>query len=298
MAEPSHVPVMVEEVLEVLDPCPGAFVVDGTVGLGGHAERIAERLRPGGTLLGLDWDAEMLARAEKRLRAIPDVRWIFVHDDFRNLPRHVRGLPEPNGVLLDLGLNNAQIEDPARGISFRGEGPLDMRMDRSRGEPASALVNRLGEAELEAILRDYADERWARRIAREIVARRARRPLRTTTDLVECVLAAIPPRARERRLHPATRTFQALRIAVNRELEGLETALCDIARCLAEGGVLVVLSYHSGEDRSVKNAFRSLAESGFTLLFKRPRVPSEAEVAANPKSRSAKLRALRRCASG
>jgi len=167
-------------------------------------------------------------------------------------------------------------------------------MDRSKGEPASAILNRMSSGELEQMLWDYGDERWARMIAKRIVERRKAKPLRTTSDLVECVLAAIPTGARDKRINPSTRTFQAVRIYVNRELEGLEEALRDAAECLSPGGVLAVLSYHSGEDRIVKNAFRDLAKEGFKDLYKKPLLPSEEETRANPRSRSAKLRALAR----
>jgi 16S rRNA (cytosine1402-N4)-methyltransferase len=199
-----------------------------------------------------------------------------------------------NGILMDLGLNSAQIEDPERGIAFKNEGPLDMRMDRSSGEPASALLNRLSAVEIERILFDLGDERWAKAIARSIVDRRKKMPLRTTSDLVEAVLAAVPAGARDRRIHPATRTFQAVRIAVNRELDGLEGAFRDAAAKLAPGGTLAVLSYHSGEDRAAKIAFRELAQEGFEDLFRKPCQPTSEEIARNPRSRSAKLRAVRR----
>jgi 16S rRNA (cytosine1402-N4)-methyltransferase len=196
---------------------------------------------------------------------------------------------------MDLGLNSAQIDDPSRGIAFSTEGPLDMRMDRTRGEPAAALLNRLSPMEIEKILFDNADERWAKAIAKKIVERRKETPLRTTTDLVDSVLAAVPARARDKRIHPATRTFQAVRIAVNSELEGIDEALVDAANCLADGGTLAVLSYHSGEDRQAKRAFKELAATNeFEDLYRKPRQPSAEEIARNPRSRSAKLRALRR----
>jgi 16S rRNA (cytosine1402-N4)-methyltransferase len=202
---------------------------------------------------------------------------------------------QPNGFFLDLGLNSAQIEDETRGISFKRSGPLDMRMDRSAGEPASALVNRLSPQELETILWNFGDERWAKAIARQICERRKSSPLKTTQDLVDAVLAAVPVGARDSRIHPATRTFQAIRIAVNRELDELQAAFEAMAETLAPGGTLVILSYHSGEDQAAKLAFRSLADTGeFENLYKKPLQPTAAEVEANPKSRSAKLRALQK----
>ncbi|MCW5937970.1 MAG: 16S rRNA (cytosine(1402)-N(4))-methyltransferase RsmH [Fimbriimonadaceae bacterium] len=297
--KPGHTPVMMEEVLEVLPLAPGATVVDGTVGLAGHALEMARRIAPGGLIVAMDWDKEMLERARARLAEVPDVQVFTAHADYRELPavlaaaclEHHRKA-QADAVLLDLGLNNAQIEDPSRGISFQQEGPLDMRMDRSRGESAAAWLNRASASEIENVIFAHGDERWAKKIALRILERR---PLKTTQDLVDCVLAAIPPARREKRLHPATRTFQAVRIHVNQELDELGDSIEETARILRKGGVLCVLSYHSGEDRAVKHAFRALAkEEGFEELDRKPRTPSPAEVAANPKSRSAKMRTLRR----
>jgi 16S rRNA (cytosine1402-N4)-methyltransferase len=292
---------MLVEVLSVLPLRPGATVVDGTLGLAGHAREMATRIAPGGWLIGLDWDEDMLKEAQLRLRDITDVETTFVKADYRQLPdilereaalRNRAALAD--AILLDLGLNQAQIDDAERGISFRQQGPLDMRMDRSRGETAAGLLNRLSPAEIERILRDYGDERWAKRIAQVIVDRRKDNPLRTTQDLVDCVLAAIPPAMREKRIHPATRTFQALRIAVNHELDDLQDTIEVIAHKLAKEGVLCVLSYHSGEDRAVKRALRTLSGAEFAEVYKKPLSPSAEEIARNPKSRSAKLRAVRR----
>ena len=290
-----HDPVMVREILDLFDLQPGQTVVDGTLGLGGHTRKFAEQVFPAGKVLGLDWDSQMLGEAHRRLSDMEGVDLFFANDDFRNMRQHVEahGLA-PNAILLDLGLNLAQIEDPERGIAFSSGGPLDMRMDRSKGETASSLLNRMSPAEIEQVLFDYGDERWARAIAKKIVERRREQPLRTTQDLVECVLAAIPAGARDKRIHPATRTFQAIRIAVNHELEGLEDGLKEAAHTLAPGGTLAVLSYHSGEDRIVKHAFKELAQNGFSEITKKPVQPQEDEVRANPRSRSAKLRAIRR----
>lgn len=289
-----HDPVMLKEILAVLDLQPGATVVDGTLGLAGHALRFAEAVGQGGCLVGLDWDASMLSVAEERLAAVGCTRHL-VHSDFRAMREVMDSLGlKADGILLDLGLNSAQIDDPERGISFQKPGPLDMRMDQSTGEPASAMLNRLSANEMERIFWEYGDERWARRIALTIVERRRMEPLRTTQDLVEAILAAVPSAARDKRIHPATRVFQAVRIAVNKEIEGLERAVVEAASCLAPNGVLAVLSYHSGEDRCVKRAYHSLADQGFTELTKKPVGPSAAEVAANARSRSAKLRAIRR----
>lgn len=302
MMERTHVPVMAREVMEVLPLRPGATAVDGTLGLAGHALMMASRIAPGGMLIGLDWDEEMLREAETRLASVQDVEVRLFHTDYRGLRDCLVSAcsgagraPVADAVLLDLGLNNAQIEDPARGISFRNEGDLDMRMDRSRGEPASALLNRISPLELEKALWEFGDERWARKIAQVVVERRKKSPLRTTADLVDCVLAAIPSAKRDKRIHPATRTFQAVRILVNGELDDLEGALLDAGLCLAVGGVMAVLSYHSGEDRAAKSAIKTLVAGGnFESIYKKPLRPQPDEVASNNKARSAALRAVRR----
>lgn len=296
MENPKHDPAMLNEVLEVLNLKPGDVVVDGTVGLAGHSLEFARLIAPMGHIVGFDWDASMLDIAKARLGEISDVKVTFVNRDFRTMSEEMEELGvTANGILLDLGLNSAQIDDPTRGISFLQDGPLDMRMDRTSGEPAAALLNRLTPAQIERGLRDFGDERWANAIARKIVERRKTQPLRTTADLVECVLAAVPIRARDKRIHPATRTFQAVRVMTTGELDELEGAIVACAECLAPNGTLVVLSYHSGEDRAAKNAFRELAETGeFKEIYKKPIGPTEEEVRRNARSRSAKLRALRK----
>lgn len=293
VSEPRHEPVMATEILNLFRLGPGKFVIDGTLGLGGHAALLLQAIRPGGRLIGLDWDESMLKIARGRLAGFDDVKAELHHLDFRQMDQ-VAGPGEADAVLLDLGLNSAQVDDPGRGFSFKEDAPLDMRMDRSRGEPASAVLNRMSLGEIEQMLWDLGDERWARAIARVIIERRKAAPLRTTGDLVQSVLAAIPAGARETRIHPSTRTFQAVRIFVNRELEGLGSALELAASRLAPGGVLAVLSYHSGEDRIVKGAFRDLAKEGFRELLRKPETASAREVFNNPRSRSAKLRALGR----
>ena len=290
-----HDPVMINEIMETLPLRPGATVVDGTLGLGGHSLRFLDRIRPGGTLVGFDWDEQMLAEAKKRVGSPEGAEVHLVHEDFRSIKEVLTGMGKTaDGILLDLGLNSAQVDDPARGFSFQVSGPLDMRMDRSKGEPAAAVLNRMSVHQIGDMLKDLGDEKWAVAIARKVVERRKDSPLRTTQDLVDCVLAAIPPAARDKRIHPATRTFQAVRIAVNAELEGLEEALRDAAEMLNPGGVLAVLSYHSGEDRIVKHTMRDLAQEGFEELTKKPRTAGVEETVRNLRSRSAKLRALKR----
>ncbi len=294
MVEAKHDPVMLREILELLPLREGSTAVDGTLGLAGHAREMIGRIGATGRFLGLDWDTSMLEIARERIGDV-DSQVELVHSDYRGLPDEMSRLGwQADGILLDLGLNSAQIEDAERGIAFKEVGPLDMRMDRSVGEPASSMLNRMSLDQIENILWEYGDEKWARAIARKIVERRKESPLRTTEDLVECVLAAIPVRARDKRIHPATRSFQAIRIAVNREIEGLEDAIAEIGRCLKPGGVLAVLSYHSGEDRAAKHAMKELSGEGFVELFKKPSQPSPEEIARNPRSRSAKLRAVQR----
>ncbi len=288
-----HLPVLLEPALELLAVRPGGFYVDGTVGLGGHAAELLRRSAPGGRLLGVDRDAETLARAGERLAEFgPRAR--LVHADWRDLPA-LLGDERPHGVLLDLGVSSAQLDMPERGFSFRGDGPLDMRMDRSRGATAADVVNRLPEDELADLIYRYGEERASRRIARAIAKARQRAHLRTTGELAGVVRSAAG-RPRRGGLDPATLTFQALRIYVNRELDGLGEALGAIARRLVPGGRMAVIAFHSLEDREVKNAFRDLARKGFALLTKKPARPSADEVAQNPRARSARLRGLEKAA--
>jgi len=271
---------------------PGGFWVDGTLGAAGHALAILEGSAPLGRLLATDRDAESLERAAARLAA-PE-RAELVHADFRELPRLLdeRGRAA-DGVLLDLGVSSLQLDDPERGFSFREGGPLDMRLDRSRGETAADLVARLPEHELADLIYQYGEERASRKVARAIARARQRAPIATTAALAGLVRAVVR-RGRRPGLDPATRTFQALRIAVNRELDGLGDALEALAGKLAPGGRLVVIAFHSLEDREVKHRFRGLARNGFRLLTRKPVRPGEAERRANPRSRSARLRGLER----
>jgi len=308
----THVPVLVEEMLALLAPRPGGTYVDATVGAGGHAEAILERIAPGGRLIGLDRDAEALLVARQRLARF-GAAVTLVHANFTRLRQVLgeQGVDAVDGVVMDLGVSSLQLDDPARGFSFQAAGPLDMRMDRSAGETAADLLNRLPEDEVRRILREYGEERWAARIARAIV--RAR-PLHTTTELADLVARAIPRRHHPRRIHPATRTFLALRIAVNHELEDLEDALPEVVEGLRERGRLCVITFHSLEDRTVKHTFlclsrecpsgpgpstrtlrrRMISAPRVRLLTRRPVVPSAEEVARNPRARSAKLRAVER----
>ena len=290
-SDEGHVPVLLAETLELLAVRPGGFYVDGTVGLGGHAAAILRASAPDGTLLGLDRDGETLERAREALAPFGE-RARLQQGDFREIRSRLEGA-RADGILVDLGVSSAQLDDPARGFSFRHDGPLDMRMDRGGGETAAFLVNRLPERELADLIYEYGEERASRRIARAIVRARERAPIRTTLELAEIVRRA-RPRAKRSRLHPATRTFPALRIRTNRELEGLGAALEDAAGGLAPGGRLAVIAFHSLEDREAKAALRNLARRGFRLVTRKPVRPGEEETRRNPRSRSARLRAVAR----
>jgi 16S rRNA (cytosine1402-N4)-methyltransferase len=263
--------------------------------MGGHAELLLERGGDEVRLLGMDRDPAALAHARIRLSRFGD-RVLLEHADFRHLQAVARenGVGNVQSILLDLGVSSSQLAAPERGFSFGTEAPLDMRFDPSRGPTAARLLETLSEAELARVIFEYGDEPHARRIAREIVTRRRRRPLRTTVDLVAAVKAAVPRRAWPSGRHVATRTFQAVRMAVNEELPALEEALPAAAGLLAPGGRLGVISFHSGEDRIVKRAFRSMAGGPYALLEPAPVTPSREERRANPRCRSAKLRVLER----
>lgn len=285
---------MVEEALAWLSPPPGGIVLDGTAGLGGHAERLARALGPSGTLLLVDLDAECLAQAVARVRDLGP-RVIARHASFAAAREILQeeGFAGAHGILLDLGINSAQLDDPARGISFRFDGPLDMRLDRSGGDTAADLVARMPEKELADLLFHYGEERASRAIAREIVAERRRTPIRTTEALAAIVRRVV--HGRPGGIDPATRSFQALRIAVNRELENLEKFLARAPDCLLPGGRIVVISFHSLEDRLVKVAFRGdRASNRLNVLTRKPVRPGEAEERANSRARSARLRAAER----
>ena len=286
-----HVPVLLREVIEWLRPGPGKVFADGTLGAGGHTRALAEHVGDQGTVIAIDRDPEALAAAERNLAGLPIK---LAHADFSELPEVLGevGIDTVDGVVLDLGLSSDQLADESRGFSFQAAGPLDLRFDPTRGEPASRLVNRLSEQPLADLIYHYGEERYSRRIARAIADRRREREIATAEDLAGIVRRAIPRSKHEDRIDPATRTFQALRIAVNDELKSLETALRRLPDSLRPGGRLVIISFHSLEDRRVKEAFRS--DARLNNLTRKPIRPTEAEVAANPRSRSAKLRVAER----
>lgn len=298
MSHAGHAPVMVREVLGALEAAAAPrLVVDCTLGAGGHARAILERW-PESRVIGIDQDPDALTRAREALAEFgPRVR--LVQGNFRHLPDLLSGelvQGGASGVLMDLGVSSMQFDQAHRGFGY-GEpaAGLDMRMDPAGTTTAAGLLNRLDERELGRIIRQYGEERWASRIASFVVQFRERRPLETTGELVGIIQAAIPASARRTGGHPARRTFQALRIAVNDELGALAEGLGHAARLLGPGGRLVVISFHSLEDRIVKRAFREHAAAGsHHLVVPRPLVPGPAEVAANPRARSAKLRVLGR----
>jgi 16S rRNA (cytosine1402-N4)-methyltransferase len=293
-----HVPVLLEPAIEFLGVAPGKTFIDATVGLGGHSFAVAKRLGRAGRLIGFDKDRQALDLARPRLADPPPelkADWPVVtllHASFAELGQQVP-LGSADGLLADLGVSSLQLDDVARGFSFQAEGPLDMRMDADQGETAEQVVNRLDERKLADLIYEFGEERRSRRIARAIV--RAR-PIHSTAQLAQVVSAAARPmNPQERRIHPATRTFQAIRIYVNRELEDLQALLEAAPKVIRPGGRLVIISFHSLEDRMVKESLREGARNGlWRLLTKKPVTADEAEIERNPRSRSAKLRAAER----
>ncbi len=283
-----HIPVLYQEVLEGLEPLEGTTVVDATVGAGGHAEGLARRIGPEGRLLGLDRDPRILEFARRRLEDLPpEVDLVHASYDTLVAVCAARGLRTVDRVLMDLGASSLQLDDPGCGMSFRFDGPLDMRFDPTQERTALDLLRELPEEELGRVFREYGEEKHAGRIARILVRAREGGLLpRTTRELADLVARAVPRPVRRSRIHPATRVFQALRIAVNRELEILERGLEQVLEVLAPGGRLAVISFHSLEDRRVKRFLRARMEP----LFRRPVVAGSEERRANPRSRSAKLR--------
>ncbi len=294
--QPLHVPVMPVEVAGLLAVRPGMVVVDCTLGLGGHAAMMAETTGPSGRIIGLDQDTEAITIARERLAGFSG-RLDIIKSNFSGLGAVLAGLGVTgvDAILFDLGVSSLQLDDPGRGFSFRADGPLDMRMDRDAQTTAEDLVNGFSEKELAEVIFHFGEERFSRRIAHAVVAARAGERITTTARLADIVLRALPRGYQRNRLHPATRTFQALRIAVNRELDILGEALGQAFEHLVPGGRMAVMAFHSLEDRIVKERFRSLAREGRgVLLTKKPLRPGSAEDADNPRARSARLRAIER----
>ncbi|MFY9175655.1 MAG: 16S rRNA (cytosine(1402)-N(4))-methyltransferase RsmH [Peptococcia bacterium] len=307
-----HTPVLLSEVLELLDPQPGKIVVDGTVGGAGHSFEILQRILPGGRLIGLDQDHDAVQAARTRLLPLGADNFQIIHSNFLELKDVLSdiGVTDVDGILLDLGVSSYQLDQKERGFSYQHDAPLDMRMNREQSFSAYELVNQATTAELQKIIWDYGEERWAKRIAEFIDQERREKTIETTGQLVEIIKKAIPKGARKDGPHPAKRTFQALRIAVNKELEIIEKSLENGVEVLKAGGVLAVITFHSLEDRLVKQTFRKLAQKCICpptlpkcvcgerpkvkILTGKPILPSKEEVTVNPRSRSAKLRAVRK----
>ncbi|HEY1923567.1 MAG TPA: 16S rRNA (cytosine(1402)-N(4))-methyltransferase RsmH [Tepidisphaeraceae bacterium] len=290
-----HIPVLLDAVLDILRPQPGQTIVDCTLGLGGHSSAILQKIIPTGRLIAIDFDPNNIAIAHESLEKIGG-NFELHHDNFAALPTVLAtaGIEKVDAVLADLGVASPQIDNPARGFSYRQPGPLDMRMDPTRGRPASAIINQIAQKDLESALLELGDETDAPRIAELVIQRRAKHPITTTDDLIAIVCEARDftlKRAAGAKLHPAARTFQALRILVNRELANLDRLLTVLPTCLKPGGSAAIISFHSGEDRRVKSAFRDGLRSGiYSEISPDPVTADLAEQKQNPRSRSAKLR--------
>ena len=319
----SHVPVLLDECLEALANRPDGIYADGTVGGAGHSSHILRKLSPKGLLIGIDRDSDALAAANARLTMTRDAMPEGKRPEFRLVKSNYGDLPEvlselgvrkADGILMDLGVSSYQLDNAERGFSYMKDAPLDMRMDRDESRTAADLLNESSEAELARILRDYGEERFAGLIAKRIVLARQREPLRTTGELVRIIEQSIPAKYRNTGGHPAKRTFQAVRIALNHELTTLEDRLPGIIDALAPGGRLAVITFHSLEDRIVKNAFRTAEDpcicpkdfpvcvcgrvSRGKAVTRKPILPSEEEMKTNPRSASAKLRVFERAGAG
>ena len=296
----THQPVMLAEVMQTLSPRPGNTVVDGTLGLGGHAAALRQALCGSGLLIGVDRDARMIERARERLDAEGGAPVRLVHSSFADLPAVLKPLTggKVDAILLDLGFASPQVDDPERGFGYRVDGPLDMRMNPDEGGPTAAeWIRSAPEQEIADVIYRYGEERASRRIAKAIVLARQRSPIRTTGELAEIVARAAP--RGPLRLHPARRSFQAIRIHINSELDQLDRFLAALPGLLNAGGRCAIISYHSLEDRRVKNAFRAGAADGtYQALTRKPLRPASDEVAVNPRSRSARLRAVVRTGEG
>lgn len=290
-----HIPVLADEILEWLRPAAGQTIVDGTLGGGGHARLLAAAVGDTGRVVGVDRDPVAIARAEVALQGLP---LLVANASYCDVPEVLEEaeIERVNGILLDLGLSSDQLVDDERGFSFESTGPLDLRFDPTRGKSAAKLLERITPERLADIIYNYGEERYSRRIARAICDRQREQPIETSRDLASIVRRCVPPpkRNRHKSIDSATRTFQALRIAVNEELRQLEVALQRLPDVLAPGGRLAIISFHSLEDRIVKIAFRD--DDRLTALTRKPITASEAEITENPRSRSAKLRVAERVA--
>lgn len=312
MDEFRHVPVLLEPVLDSLAIRPDGIYVDGTLGGAGHSYHIAERLTEGGRLIGIDRDEDAIAAAGERLSPFRD-RVTIVHANYGETPQVLRslGVEKVNGILLDLGVSSYQLDTAQRGFSFRSDAPLDMRMDQSESRTAADIVNGYSERELARVLRDYGEERYADRIAGQIVRAREKEAIRTTGQLVEIIRRAVPMKIQRTGGHPAKKTFQAIRIELNGELTTLEQCIDSMIDCLAPGGRFSIITFHSLEDRIVKNKFRTAEDpcicpkefpvcvcgrkSRGRVITRKPILPDGEETARNSRAKSAKLRVFEHC---
>ena len=301
-----HKSVLLDECIDSLNIKPEGIYVDGTLGGAGHSLEIVKRL-DGGKLVAFDQDMDAIENARIKLAEYMD-RVILIHSNFENLGEKLdeNGITGIDGLLLDLGVSSYQLDTPERGFSYMHDAPLDMRMDKSLTESAWDIINRYSEAELSDIIRNYGEENWHARIAAFIVERRREKPIETTFELVDIIKASVPSKARDENLHPAKRTFQAIRIAVNRELDVIEKVIREATEKMNRGGVIAIITFHSLEDRIVKNVFRDLSAgcicppefpvctcntvAKLKLLTKKPIISSKEELEENPRARSAKLR--------
>lgn len=304
-----HVPVLYQETIDALNLKNGQTVADGTMGGGGHAQGILERILPDGRLIGIDKDTAAIERCKKRLEQFED-NILFVHDDFKSIMEVLKtnGIEKIDGAVLDLGVSSYQLDEGGRGFSYQQDAPLDMRMNRDSTLSAKTVVNEYSQNELTRILREYGEEKWAARIAKFIVEARSQQEIGTTEELTQIIKNAIPAAARREGPHPAKRSFQAIRIEVNGELAGLGQALEDYVEALSSGARLAVITFHSLEDRIVKQTFKKLFDpcecpkdfpicvcgktSQIKLVTRKPIIPGEQELNENPRARSAKLRVV------
>jgi 16S rRNA (cytosine1402-N4)-methyltransferase len=304
----SHIPVLINEFLELINCKEGGIYVDATIGNAGHSLQLLKKYPEAGSLVGIDCDMEAVERSRQNLESFSD-KAIVLYGNFGELKNILgrAGIYKIDGILFDLGFSTSQLKDPRRGLSFMLQGPLDMRMDKNTSLQAKDLINQVSALKLEKILREYGEESWAKRISINILKRRQQKPIENTSELSDIVLQSIPARYYPKKIHPATKTFQALRIAVNDELNSIEKGLDDAIDMLNPGGRLCVISFHSLEDRIVKNRFRDWSKSckcpsgiplcvcngkkRFKIITRKPVTPSKQEVTNNPQSRSAKLRA-------
>ena len=294
MPDSVHIPVLPSEVIDGLSIAAGQTIIDGTFGGGGHSRLIARQVGENGLVLGFDRDPEAIDRFTENSAAEEKTIRVF-NASYTQIPHVLKELEQPpvNGILLDLGLSSDQLDDDERGFSYAVEGPLDLRFNPYEGEPAWKMIDRMSAEHLADVIYEFGEERLSRRIARAIVEQRKKKqPIRSSKELAEVISRCVPSSYRHGRIHPATRTFQALRIAVNDELKQLQSALRLLPDCLAVGGRIAIISFHSLEDRFVKNAFRN--DTRLQAITKKPVLPSESEIMQNPRSRSAKLRIAER----